>query len=1511
MKSGWRCGGWLLLFLLAGATAQAANTDGYVTFAVTNYNYTASYSPNNVAVVWLVDASGKFVKTLCRHAASRIQYLYKWNTDRGSYTNVDGVSGATISSQPTLHAVTWNCRGTNGAVMADGTYYMRVEYTSANNQGPYTTNYCVFTKGPAAWATNYPNLAAGSGGRFGGMKLTFTPYANLGITAMAPNSGITGTNLTVQVTVSNKTVNAMPTSVTLTLSNVTSGAAVDVAKTVTGLAGGRATNVTFAWSTAGLTAGVYRLRAQLSLLPSETNTIDNLMTNSVTLSTPTAGDIAVTSFTPTNGFAGFAIPLRVRVTNLMATATGGFNVTVTNLTSGLLVGTQPAALAGRGVTNLAFNWNTAGLAPGTYHLVARAGPVSNETSLADNVWSNNVALAAPVHDVAAGAILVSAIVPPDRVTNVTVVVTNPGDYGEALVARLVDLSATPPVLLTNSVSSLAAYAATNLVFAWNTTHAVAGYHTLQADVVPVPGETHTANNTNHLTVIVAAGLETNVLVSRGAAWKYYDAGLDISAAPWVLPADGYYDGFWSSGHAPLGYGLPGITTTVGDGGVATNRHRTTYFRREFTVDFPALSIAGRVRRVDGLVLYLNGEEIDRHNMPGAAGDPVGYATQALAGVTGPEATNYFAFAVTPSNAVAGRNIVAAEVHLAAPTNSGLAFDLELTAINPVFEKQASVAPLALAADGEVQPGDLLGVTMTLTNQGNVAAASTVLLIDAATGAVIATQEVATLVAGETLDLRLAIPTLGLTTGGWVLQAIVICNGVTNLVDVATAAVTNVPLDFSAQAVNAAGSIGGRCQAVAAQGTHAYLGCGAALEIWDLAVPAAPVRVGSLRLPGRIEDLAAAAGWVFAAAGAAGVQVVNVADPASPVHVATFDTSGFARRLALSGGLLYVADGVGGVQILDVAAPDTPVLAGAYHVGGVAQDLALTAPYLQVLDGHIGLHVLMAASPAELSVSGLCAQVTAGTALAAIPGTAWVGDANGRLFRIASANPAAPTVATNVWLPAFSRALAVSSDGGALYAAAGAAGLLTLQATTLAGTATHQAAGGEALDVAVAGDTLLVAQGFAGCQVLDITAPLAPTLVGTLATGARPVDAAAAGPVVFVAADEAGFQVYSLTNPAQPALLAASLVSSNARGVAVSGDLAFVADGLHGLKIFNVSNPAAPVPVGSHADTNLVQVSRVAVCGPRVAITDGRRVQLLDVAHPAAPAVLASFVPTNGAFVFDLALTTSHVFAACGGGGLQILGLAALDPAGHHPGYAAGVAIRSNLAVVANGGGGWLTLDIANPAAISLVQSNAGQGAVLSLAGAGPLVYLANGQRGVQAMSNAVPLTPVAGPAFPALAGALRVRAMGGLALVAEDNAGLAILNASPNDINLNGIADDWEQQHVVAADTTGVYRTIWDVPAGGLGANGYTFYQSYLAGLDPQDPGSVLAVGGAAAGGPEKFVVRWTSVPGVSYTLYKSTDLRAGVEGFSPVVTVVATSSLCIITDTVNHVTAYYTVVVP
>jgi uncharacterized repeat protein (TIGR01451 family) len=158
-----------------------------------------------------------------------------------------------------------------------------------------------------------------------------------------------------------------------------------------------------------------------------------------------------------------------------------------------------------------------------------------------------------------------------------------------------------------------------------------------------------------------------LLIASGTPWKYLDDGSDQVAA-WKN--SGFNDSAWSSGPSPLGFGQAGLTTTVGGPGVAI----TYYFRRGFQVNNAAgfTSLAVRLRRDDGALVYLNGTEIFRSNMPPG---PVGYQTVAMSAPD--DGAGWHTNGVNPSLLVNGVNIVAVEIHQNALASSDLVFDLEL------------------------------------------------------------------------------------------------------------------------------------------------------------------------------------------------------------------------------------------------------------------------------------------------------------------------------------------------------------------------------------------------------------------------------------------------------------------------------------------------------------------------------------------------------------------------------------------------------------------------------------------------------------------------------------------------------------------------------------------------------------------------------------------------------------------------------------------------------------------
>jgi len=169
-----------------------------------------------------------------------------------------------------------------------------------------------------------------------------------------------------------------------------------------------------------------------------------------------------------------------------------------------------------------------------------------------------------------------------------------------------------------------------------------------------------------------------VLIPRGGVWRYLDGGVNAGTAWREL---GFDDSSWKQGRAELGYG-DGDEATVIDGGPSGNRYPTAYFRHTFEVEDPSIfeSLKIELKRDDGAVVYLNGTEVFRSNMPQGS---ITYNTWA-SGTTSNE-DSYREAEIDPALLRPGENVIAVEVHQANATSSDLSFDLSLTAVpKPVF-----------------------------------------------------------------------------------------------------------------------------------------------------------------------------------------------------------------------------------------------------------------------------------------------------------------------------------------------------------------------------------------------------------------------------------------------------------------------------------------------------------------------------------------------------------------------------------------------------------------------------------------------------------------------------------------------------------------------------------------------------------------------------------------------------------------------------------------------------------
>ncbi len=181
-------------------------------------------------------------------------------------------------------------------------------------------------------------------------------------------------------------------------------------------------------------------------------------------------------------------------------------------------------------------------------------------------------------------------------------------------------------------------------------------------------------NPNGEIYLISALKRAEYLVRKGdGGWKFWDKK---EAPPAKWNQIHFDDSSWIMGTAPLGYGESDIKSTVSFGGDAKKKNITVWFRRK--VEIPEgknfKRIFANVRTDDGSVLYVNGKEVGRFNMP--AGN-VTATTKAPKAVSEGKWERVF---ISPELFVKGTNIIALSVHQTNQTSSDMVLDLELGAV---------------------------------------------------------------------------------------------------------------------------------------------------------------------------------------------------------------------------------------------------------------------------------------------------------------------------------------------------------------------------------------------------------------------------------------------------------------------------------------------------------------------------------------------------------------------------------------------------------------------------------------------------------------------------------------------------------------------------------------------------------------------------------------------------------------------------------------------------------------
>ncbi|WP_148571540.1 PKD domain-containing protein [Nocardioides caldifontis] len=190
-------------------------------------------------------------------------------------------------------------------------------------------------------------------------------------------------------------------------------------------------------------------------------------------------------------------------------------------------------------------------------------------------------------------------------------------------------------------------------------------------------------------------------VDSTTTWKYWDGG----TRPTGWHTTTFDDSGWRTGRPQLGYGDGDEETVIGFGPSTTSRYLTSYFRTTFDVTRLGDEVEMLLAADDGAVVYVNGVEAFRDNMPTGT---IGNTTRASTGRSGGGENEMRTFALDPSLFGLGPNTIAVELHQDTASSSDATFDADVTAhVQPSADTPPTAAftagvdrlTVALDADG--------------------------------------------------------------------------------------------------------------------------------------------------------------------------------------------------------------------------------------------------------------------------------------------------------------------------------------------------------------------------------------------------------------------------------------------------------------------------------------------------------------------------------------------------------------------------------------------------------------------------------------------------------------------------------------------------------------------------------------------------------------------------------------------------------------------------------------------
>lgn len=534
--------------------------------------------------------------------------------------------------------------------------------------------------------------------------------------------------------------------------------------------------------------------------------------------------------------------------------------------------------------------------------------------------------------------------------------------------------------------------------------------------------------------------------------------------------------------------------------------------------------------------------------------------------------------------------------------------------------------------------------------------------------------------------------------------------------------------------------------IVVQGDRAYIASNEeGLLILDVSQPTVPTLLGAYNVMGWAYDVRVHDGHTYIATGH-GMHIVDQDNNLVGAFSFPTKTPGIMLDIAVVGTTAYVStldydietyEAESTLLIYDISTPTEPLLLGSYHPEATINqiDVVGSIVYMEMLEANqINLYIVDASDPAEPVLLTTYQSITD---FHVDQTTVHLTSSNG-LTVLDVSNPASPVV-VGVNPSIFGGDLEVDDNKAYVNAPYGLLSIFDVNPGSnnfLKLLGQYELSQEFILDITAANGLvyLLSTTNYedAKLSIIDASVPSQPVLRGTYSSNEwdySGVHVAVTGSYAYVSTGINRLDILDISDPTTPQLVGShetspSSLYSPVKQVKIVDNQAFLAVGPKGFEILDISTASTPTYTGGLVNTSKNSVSRYIEVDNDLVYLHGSHLDIINVQNPANPQHIAHYQ----ASCMGLFVKGSLLYTAEGENGLRILDISIpTHPKiiGHYDtgGYTAGVYVKDGLAYVADGSGGLNILDVTNPAEIVFLGSYDTPGFAFRLQVAEDIVYI--------------------------------------------------------------------------------------------------------------------------------------------------------------------------------------------